>query len=79
MAKTKVKTKSKSKDKRMHVDVWVTDGLRAAVGALLRDDGRPANDTQVRHWAQGKVDDASVTEVDKFEAHAVAARQRRGK
>jgi dsRNA-specific ribonuclease len=64
------KSRKKSKDKRMNVDMWVTDGLRAAVGALMRDDGKPANDTQVRHWAQHQMDDVSVKEVDKFEEHS---------
>lgn len=69
--------RKKSKDKRLKVDVWVTDGLRAAVGQLMRDDDKPANDEQVRLWAQGQVDDASVEEVDKFEAHRKAGKRRR--
>lgn len=69
--------KGKSKDKRLKVDVWVTDGLRAAVGTLMRDDGKPANDEQVRLWAQGQIDTASTQEVDKFEAHTRAGRKRR--
>lgn len=75
------KSRKTSKDKRLNVDVWVTDGLRAAVGALVRDDSKPANDVQVRAWAQGKVDDSSVEEVDRFEAHAKGGnkRQRRGR
>jgi hypothetical protein len=70
--------KKASKDKRLKVDVWVTDGLRAAVGQLLRDDGKPANDEQVRLWAQGQIDSASVREVDTFDTHRKAAKRRRG-
>lgn len=64
--------------KRLKVDVWVGDSLRAAVGALARDDGKPANDEQVRTWAQGHLDGVSVTEVERFEAHGKSGRQRRG-
>lgn len=66
-----------SRDKRLKIDLYVTEGLRAAVGAVVRDDGKPANDTQLRYWAQHQVDEASTIEVEKFEAHAKAKRRRR--
>lgn len=69
--------KKARKDKRLKVDVWVTDGLRAAVGELLRDDGKPANDEQVRVWAQQVLDFQSNVEVDKFEEHRKAGKRRR--
>jgi hypothetical protein len=60
--------KKPSRDKRLKVDVWVTDGLRQAIGGLVRDDGKPANDAQVRMWAQGEMDDCTSAVVDEFEA-----------
>lgn len=65
------------RDKRLKIDLWVTDGLRAAVGAVARDDGKPANDLQLRSWAQQQVDEASTKEVEKFEEHQRAGRRRR--
>jgi hypothetical protein len=62
------KSRAKSKDKRLKVDVWVTDGLRAAIGGLVRDDGKPANDVQVRLWTQGEVDHCTAAVVDEYEA-----------
>lgn len=69
--------KKKPTGKRIKVDVWVGEGLRAAVGALAREDGKLANDTQVRAWAQSMLDNASAVEVAKFEQHT-KARKRRG-
>lgn len=59
--------KKKSKDKRMKVDVWVSEGLRLAIGEIVRDDGKPANDPQVRQWMQEQVDDLSIKVVDLYE------------
>lgn len=70
--------RKKVSGKRMKVDVWVGDSLRAAIGAVMRDDGKPANDVQVRSWAESQMDDASTREVEKFEAHAKSGKQRRG-
>jgi hypothetical protein len=56
--------KKTSRDKRIKVDVWVSEGLRLAIGAIMRDDGKPANDPQVRLWMQEQVDDLSVEVVD---------------
>ena len=70
--------RKKVEGKRLNVDVWVGDALRAAVGAVCRDDGKPANDVQVRAWAQQQVDTACETEVTRFEAHAKGGKQRRG-
>jgi hypothetical protein len=68
--------KTPSRDKRLKIDLWVTDGLRAAVGATVRDDGKPANDTQLRYWAQQQVDEASTQEVERFESHRRRPRRR---
>jgi hypothetical protein len=61
------KKKKPSRDKRIKVDVWVSEGLRLAIGAIVRDDGKPANDPQVRLWMQEQVDEISVKVVDLHE------------
>ena len=58
--------------KRIKVDAWITEGLRQAVGGLVRKDGKPATEEQVREWCQGQIDDATATVVNEFEAHGAA-------
>lgn len=50
------KKRKKATGKRIKVDVWVGGGLRQAIGFIVRDDGKPANDAQVRLWCQEQTD-----------------------
>lgn len=72
MPPPKRKRRKKSQDKRLKVDVWVSDGLREAIGVIVRDDGKPANDVQVRAWVQEYVDTITVKVTDLHEEHGDA-------
>lgn len=53
--------------KRVHIEAYITEGLRLAVGAEVRSDGKPATEEQCREWLQKEMDDISAKMVDHFE------------
>jgi hypothetical protein len=57
-----------SQDKRLKVDVWVSGGLREAIGFAVGSD-KPASDATVRNHFQDLVDKHAVKIADSYIQH----------